>query len=169
MFEWRWCESVGRNRRLLPLSHPGDLLPSLSHRTGKEARSGGIEKPLVSRTSGFHLANLLGCCDYWALALAFFFLSAHRNFIISEMRLRAAALMVRRFLPEPTGRPGPRPDFPPSSARMAVSIRSRSLLRSDRILSISMYHLSALIGQDVSLAGSSIVWPSNNCTGLMSN
>src|SRR6516165_3448253 len=96
--------------------------------------------------SGFHLAVLVGGA-YQPFPLAFFFLSAQRNFIISEIRLRAAALIVRRFLPEPAGLPGPRPDLPPSSARIAESIRSRSLFRSDRILSISMYHLSALIGQ----------------------
>ena len=32
-----------------------------------------------------------------AFAFAFFFRSAQRSFIISEIRLRAAALMVRRF------------------------------------------------------------------------
>src|SRR5215471_21587062 len=99
--------------------------------------------------SGFYLGVLQRCGSQAAFPLAFFFLSAQRNFIISEIRLRAAALIVRRFLPDPAGLPGPRPDLPPSNARMAVSIRSRSLLRSDRILSISMYHLSSFIGQDL--------------------
>src|SRR6516165_7751635 len=107
--------------------------------------------------SGFHLAVLVGGA-YQPFPLAFFFLSAQRNFIISEIRLRAAALIVRRFLPEPAGLPGPRPDPPPSNARMAKSIRSRSLLRSDKILSISMYHLSQLIGQEFSLPVVSIVF-----------
>ena len=95
--------------------------------------------------SGFYLAVFWHREFQAALDLAFFFLSAQRNFIISEMRLRAAALIVRRFLPEPTGLPGPRPDLPPSNARMAESIRSRSPFRSDRILSISMYHLSPFL------------------------
>jgi hypothetical protein len=37
--------------------------------------------------------------DQADLALVFLFLSAQRSFIISDIRLRAAALIVRRFLP----------------------------------------------------------------------
>lgn len=70
--------------------------------------------------------------------LDFFLRSAHRCFIISEMRLRAAVLMCRRgrelllallLLVLPAGLPRRRPPGP-SRADIARSRRSRSRFRS---------------------------------------
>src|ERR1017187_7962667 len=60
---------------------------------------------------------------------------AHRCFMASEMRLRAAGLIRRRF-PPVTAAFGGRPrrgavEVSPSSAEMAWSIRLRSALRSE--------------------------------------
>lgn len=49
--------------------------------------------------TGVALALLPLVSDQADFALAFFFLSAQRSFIISDMRLRAAALMTRRLTP----------------------------------------------------------------------
>src|SRR5208283_1723689 len=71
---------------------------------------------------------------------------AQRFFIASEMRLRAAALITRRFLPDAAacfalgGRPrrGEDAEVSPSSAEMALSIRFRSALRSETMVWMSM-------------------------------
>src|SRR5271157_5275889 len=71
---------------------------------------------------------------------------AQRFFIASEMRLRAAALIPRRFLLDATacfalgGRPrrGEDPEVSPSSAEIAWSMRLRSALRSETMVWMSM-------------------------------
>jgi len=71
---------------------------------------------------------------------------AQRFFIASEMRLRAAALIPRRCLPDAAarfalgGRPrrGEDDEVSPSSAEMARSIRLRSALRSETMVWMSM-------------------------------
>src|SRR5664280_427430 len=81
------------------------------------------------------------------LASDFPFQVAQRFFIASEMRLRAAALIPRRFLPSAGdacfalgGRPRRAEcgEVSPSSAEMAWSIRLRSTLRSETRVWISM-------------------------------
>ena len=70
---------------------------------------------------------------------------AHRCFIASEMRLRAAGLIRRRF-PLVVVAFGKRPrrgavEVGPSSAEMAWSIRLRSALRSETMVWMSMESL----------------------------
>src|ERR1035437_1904137 len=88
------------------------------------------------RTAGF-LGGALAC-----FGADFSFHFAHRCFIASEMRLRAAALIRRRFPPVVVAFGG-RPrrgavEVSPSSAEMAWSIRLRSSLRFETIVWMSM-------------------------------
>jgi hypothetical protein len=89
--------------------------------------------------------------------LDFLFRSAQRCFIISEMRLREAALMWRRLRlgavaawPLPTGLPRRRVRVPsPSNAPIALSRCSRSLLSSANIFWISMLLLSTFHNPEI--------------------
>ena len=91
---------------------------------------------------------------FFGAVLAFFgadlpFHFAQRCFIAAEVRLRAAALMRRRFLPSTGaacfalgGRPWRAGEVSLSSAEMAWSIRLRSVLRSESKLWMSTNVLS---------------------------
>jgi hypothetical protein len=69
-----------------------------------------------------------------------FLRSAQRFFIISEMRLLAAALKRRRpRLPVPAAAPGPRPpEMDPRRAEIACSSRSLSASNSEIICCVSI-------------------------------
>lgn len=119
-------------------------------------RTGGVTLIVNSRAT--HTARVAhpsesqtrGVGYYAVLAdFAAFLRSAQRFFIISEILLRAAALMCRPDfpdldLPEPAGRPGPRffPDPRPCSAAIAASNLARSRFRSSNTLCMSICHLS---------------------------
>ena len=92
---------------------------------------------LIGRRTVVFLGVVLSC-----FGADFPFHFAHRCFIASEMRLRAAALIRRRFPPVVVAFGG-RPrrgavEVSPSSAEMAWSIRLRSSLRFETIVWMSM-------------------------------
>src|SRR5271166_4924080 len=92
---------------------------------------------LIERRTAAFLGVALAC-----FGENFPFRFAHRCFIASEMRLRAAGLIRRRF-PPVDGAFGGRPrrgagEVSPPSAEMAWSIRLRSILRSEMMIWISM-------------------------------
>ena len=92
---------------------------------------------LIGRRTVVFLGVVLSC-----FGADFPFHFAHRCFIASEMRLRAAGLIRRRF-PPVVAAFGGRPrrgavEVSPSSAEMAWSIRLRSALRSETMVWISM-------------------------------
>ena len=103
----------------------------------------------MSADNFFFAAALIGrrTAVFLGVALACFgedfpFHFAHRCFMASEMRLRAAGLMRRRLPPGDVAFGG-RPrrgaaEVSPSSAEMAWSIRLRSTLRSETMDWISM-------------------------------
>src|SRR5208337_5452172 len=92
---------------------------------------------LIERRKVVFLGVALAC-----FGADFPFRFAHRCFIASEMRFRAAALIRRRFPPVVVAFGG-RPrrgavEVSPSSADMAWSIRLRSSLRFETIVWMSM-------------------------------
>src|SRR5271165_2060327 len=92
---------------------------------------------LIGRRTVVFLGVVLSC-----FGADFPFHFAHRCFIASEMRLRAAALIRRRFPPVVVAFGG-RPrrgavEVSPSSAEMAWSIRLRSSLRFETMAWMSM-------------------------------
>ena len=107
----------------------------------------GLRKP--READFFFAAALIGrrTAVFVGVALACFgedfpFHFAHRCFMASEMRLRAAGLIRRRFPPVVVAFGG-RPrrgavEVSPSSAEMAWSIRLRSSLRFETIVWMSM-------------------------------
>ena len=107
------------------------------------------QRAFMSADNFFFAAALIGrrTVVFLGVALACFgadfpFHFAHRCFIASEMRLRAAALIRRRFPPVVVAFGG-RPrrgavEVSPSSAEMAWSIRLRSALRSETMAWMSM-------------------------------
>jgi hypothetical protein len=107
------------------------------------------QRAVMSADNFFFAAALIGrrMVVFLGVALACFgadfpFHLAHRCFIASEMRLRAAALIRRRFPPVVVAFGG-RPrrgavEVSRSSAEMAWSIRLRSSLRSETIVWMSM-------------------------------
>src|SRR5271166_42724 len=107
------------------------------------------QRAFMSADNFFFAAALIGrrTAVFLGVALACFregfrFHFAHRCFIASEMRLRAARLIRRRFLPVDVAFGG-RPrrgavEVRPSSAEMAWSIRLRSALRSETMVWMCM-------------------------------
>jgi hypothetical protein len=107
------------------------------------------QRAFISADNFFFAAALIGrrTVAFFDLALACFgadfpFHLAHRCFIASEMRLRAAGLIRRGFQPVDAAF-GRRPrlgagEVSPSSAAIAWSIRLRSALRSETMVWMSM-------------------------------
>ena len=92
---------------------------------------------LIGRRTAVFFGDGLAC-----FGADFPFHFAHRCFIASEMRLRAAEIIRRRFPPVDVAF-GKRPcrgavEVSPSSAEMAWSIRLRSPLRSETMVWMSM-------------------------------
>src|SRR5664280_35467 len=107
------------------------------------------QRAFISADNFFFAAALIGrrTAVFLGVAVACFgadfpFHLAHRCFIASEIRLRAAGLIRRRFPPVDFAFGG-RPrrgavEVSPSSAEMAWSIRLRSPLRSETMVWMSM-------------------------------
>src|SRR5664279_1769577 len=132
-----------------PLVAPLACFPKDEEDTYAFASFFAAQRAFMSTDNFFFAAALIGrrTSVLFGVALACFgedfpFHFAHRCFMASEMRLRAAALIRRRFPPVVVAFGG-RPrrgavEVIPSSAEMAWSIRLRSALRSETMVWMSM-------------------------------
>ncbi len=155
------AEQVGTFVRRHVTQGCAGMSPHEAQPVGKRVRDVGSapgrhDRDIISRESSMGTAEAvppsktIAARDQWPeastdyAARLRFFRSAQRSFIISEMRLRAAALMRRRprLLAEavPGGRPrrAPRRESRASRASIARSSRSRSVRSWSRIRFVSM-------------------------------